>query len=259
MRRVPRSSQPGEAATSRTNDVVLHAYYCPGTAARRCIAPDLMTLGHTEIAPGRDVSFTAQAGMLLELLDALGVDRVDLVGNDSGGAIAQILAARAPERIRSLVLTNCDVDTNLPPKAFLPVVEMARRGEFAAMLQATRGSTAPFESAFERHEEHAEALGVYLEPVLSSPERMADLDRYVASMDAAQTTGIRPQLEKLEVPTLVAWGLGDAFFAEAWADWLARTIPGVRHVERIPRAKLFFPEERPFETCTLIRKHWASV
>jgi len=227
--------------------------------ARRCIAPDLMGLGHTEIAPDRDVSFTAQADMLIEFLDVLGVDRVDLVGNDSGGGIAQILAARAPEHLRSLVLTNCDTHDNWPPEAFLPVVELARKAELGAMLQATRGSTAPFELAFERHEERAEALGVYLEPILASPERIANLERYVASMDNRQTTQIRGQLEKLDVPTLIAWGLGDGYFAEEWADWLARTIPGVRRVEKIPNAKLFFAEERPFETNQLIRRHWSDA
>ena len=57
---------------------------------RRCIAVDLMALGYTEIAPTQDVSFTSQARMLAEVLDVLGMDGVDLVGNDSGGAIAQI-------------------------------------------------------------------------------------------------------------------------------------------------------------------------
>jgi pimeloyl-ACP methyl ester carboxylesterase len=53
-----------------------------------------MGLGYSEISPTRDVSFTAQAKMLLEILDALGIERVDLVSNDSGGgAIAQIFAA----------------------------------------------------------------------------------------------------------------------------------------------------------------------
>ncbi len=226
---------------------------------RRCIAPDLMGLGHTEIAPDQDVSFTAQADMLLAFLDALGIERVDLVGNDSGGGIAQILAAKAPERMRSLVLTNCDTHDNWPPELLAPMVELARRGELGAMLQATRGSTAPFETAFERHEDRAEALEVYLEPILASPERIANLERYVTSMDPAQTTRLRPQLEKLDVPTLVAWGLGDGYFGEEWADWLARTIPGVCRVEKIPNAKLFFPEERPFETNTLLRRHWREA
>jgi pimeloyl-ACP methyl ester carboxylesterase len=57
---------------------------------RRCIVIDLMGLGYTEIGYSQDVSFTAQARMIAEVLDALGIEQVDLVGNDSGGAVAQI-------------------------------------------------------------------------------------------------------------------------------------------------------------------------
>src|SRR5262252_6570333 len=59
-------------------------------------------------------------------LDALQLDRVDVVGNDSGGAIAQVFAAHHPERVRTLCLTNCDVYTNSPPALFRPTVETIR-------------------------------------------------------------------------------------------------------------------------------------
>src|SRR3954465_9816121 len=75
---------------------------------RRCIAVDLLAHGDTEIAPDQDVSVTANAAMLNEFLDAMHIDEIDLVGNDSGGGIAQIFAASHPHRVRSLTLTNCD-------------------------------------------------------------------------------------------------------------------------------------------------------
>lgn len=84
---------------------------------RRCIAVDLLAHGDTEIAPDQDVSLTANANMLKEFLDALNVERVDLVGTDSGGGIAQIFAALNPQRIRSLTLANCDTHDNWPPEA----------------------------------------------------------------------------------------------------------------------------------------------
>src|SRR6201987_1279398 len=71
---------------------------------RRCIAVDLLAHGDTEIAPDQDVSVTANAKMLKEVLDALKIDQADLVGNDSGGGIAQIFAALNPERVRTLTL-----------------------------------------------------------------------------------------------------------------------------------------------------------
>src|SRR5258705_11379935 len=69
---------------------------------RRSIAVDLLAHGDTEIAPDQDVSVTANAKMLEQFLDALQIDQVDLVGNDSGGGIAQIFAVLHPERVRSL-------------------------------------------------------------------------------------------------------------------------------------------------------------
>ena len=103
---------------------------------RRCIAIDLMALGYTEISPMQDVTFTAQARMLAEVVDALGIEKIDLVANDSGGAIAQIFAAHHPERLTSLVLTNCDVHDGWPPPQLLPIMEHARKGTLAPIFQS---------------------------------------------------------------------------------------------------------------------------
>jgi pimeloyl-ACP methyl ester carboxylesterase len=104
---------------------------------RRCIAIDLMGLGFTEIASTQDVSFTAQAQMIAEVLDSLAIDKVDLIANDSGGAIAQIFAARHPHRLTSLVLTNCDVHDGWPPPQVLPLMELSRKGEIAKVFGPT--------------------------------------------------------------------------------------------------------------------------
>ena len=101
---------------------------------RRVIAVDLLAHGDTEIAPGQDVSVTANAKMLREFLDALNIDQVDLVGNDSGGGISQIFAALHPERVRSLTLTDCDTHNNWPPEAFKPFLAMAAGGGLRGAL-----------------------------------------------------------------------------------------------------------------------------
>src|SRR5882672_4091691 len=79
---------------------------------RRCIAVDLLAHGDTEIAPDQGVTVTDNANMLREFLDALEIDQVDVIGNDSGGGISQIFAANNPKRVRSLTLTNCDTHDN---------------------------------------------------------------------------------------------------------------------------------------------------
>src|SRR6266852_1907713 len=113
---------------------------------RRCIAVDLLAHGDTEIEPNQDVSVTANANMLREVLDALRIDQVDLVGNDSGGGIAQIFAALNPNRVRSLTLTDCDTHDNWPPEAFKPFVEMVAAGGLKDALNAMLSDKAIFRS-----------------------------------------------------------------------------------------------------------------
>lgn len=117
---------------------------------RRCIAADLLAHGDTQIAPDQDVSVTANAKMLKEFLDALKIDQVDLVGNDSGTGIAQIFAALYPERVRSLTLTDGDTHDNWPPKAFKPFLAMAASGGLPATLKAMIADKNVYRSAVRR-------------------------------------------------------------------------------------------------------------
>jgi len=236
---------------------------------RRCIAVDLMGLGYSEIAPAQDVSFIAQARMLAEVLDALGIDRVDLVGNDSGGAIAQIFAAYHPDRLTSLVLTNCDVHDGWPPPQVLPLVERARAGTLAPVFQPlidrpdlaresyARGESVPlFRSYADPSVLTDEVIRLYLQPLLSSPERIDAFQRYWLGFDNAQTVAIHAALKVLEVPTLIVWGLQDFFFDKKWAYWLRDTIPGVRQVIEVDDARLFFPEDRPDSLTEPMLRFW---
>src|SRR5215470_7042109 len=129
---------------------------------RRCIAVDLLAHGDTEIAPDQDVSVTANAKMLKEFLDALNIDKVDLLGNDSGGGIAQIFAALYPERVRTLTLTDCDTHDNWPPEAFKPFLAMAAGGGLRATLEAMLANKSVYRSP--------EALG----PAYEHPEQLSD-------------------------------------------------------------------------------------
>jgi len=240
--------------------------------ARRCIAPDLMGMGYSEISSTQDVSFVAQARMLKELIDALGLERVDLVGNDSGGAVAQIFAASYPERLRSLTLTNADVHDNWPPKQVLPIIALARKGAAASVFQPLLDDPAAARRRFESGESVPlfrcyadpgivtdELIRVYIEPILSNAGRRAAFDRYWVGFDCAQTVAIEPQLRRLRVPTLIVWGLADFFFDVKWAYWLKETIPGAVRVVEVPDARLFFPEDRPEALAAPLLAHWGAT
>ncbi len=233
---------------------------------RRCVAPDLLGLGFTEVTTNQSLRFDAQAQMLREFIDTLGIKEIDLVGNDSGGAIAQILATGIPDRIRSLTLTNCDVHDNWPPPAFLPLFQLAKAGQLGKTLAGLLANTHAARSqrglgmAFQFSERIAdEVLSIYLGPIAASAERQARVDRYTAAMDHEQTLRIYADLKKFDKSTLIVWGNDDVFFPERWAHWLADTIPGVRKVEILNAARLFFPEERADEFNGLLRAHWLAA
>ena len=99
-------------------------------AYRRCIAPDVMGMGYTQTPKAQKISSEPQVTMLVMLLDSLHINVVDLVANDSGGLVAQLFLAKYPGRVRTLLLTNCDVDENSPPPQFLPFIEQAKKGTF---------------------------------------------------------------------------------------------------------------------------------
>ncbi|HVC69570.1 MAG TPA: alpha/beta fold hydrolase [Acidimicrobiales bacterium] len=103
---------------------------------RPCLAVDLLAHGESSFPTDGCLSMDRQAEMIIAFLDALDLDAVDLVGNDSGGAIAQLVAVRVPQRIRTLTLTNGDTHGNWPPTAFAPIHQLARAGARADSLAA---------------------------------------------------------------------------------------------------------------------------
>jgi pimeloyl-ACP methyl ester carboxylesterase len=229
---------------------------------RRCIAVDLLAHGDTEIDPNQDVSVTANANMLREVLDALEIDKVDLVGNDSGGGIAQIFAAFNPDRLRTLTLTNCDAHDNWPPEAFKPFVEMAIAGGLPRILNAMLADKSVYRSpdalgpAYEHPERITdEDIEIYLRPLVRTEQRTRDLQRFLAAFDNKHTVTIEPRLRQLQAPTLIVWGTDDIYFPVKWAHWLADTIPGAKPPVELEAARLFFLEERAEVFNGLLHDH----
>ena len=106
----------------------------------RCLVPDLPLGSHTlPMPPDADLSPPGMARIVAGFLEALELDDVTLVANDTGGAIAQITTANHPERIGRLVLTNCDAFENFLPPAFRPLQWAARvPGALSGMMQGMR-------------------------------------------------------------------------------------------------------------------------
>ena len=236
----------------------------PLAGQRRCLAIDLPGHGQSPVTAEQDVSIAALAQLIADFCDALGLDRVDLVANDTGGAVAQVFAARNPQRLATLTLTNCDTSDNLPPEAFKPTVELAATGALAPSAVALLDNIdAARDLVFGPGYEHPELLApetvrAYLEPCFGTLDRALQFQRMVVTLDADDLRAVEPQLREFTVPTLLVWGTGDSFFDVSWAYWLRDTIPGVTRLVTLDGAKLFFPDERPAELARELERHWSE-
>ncbi len=231
---------------------------------RRCLAIDLPLHGRSPVSAEQDLSLAALAAGLEDFCAALGLDRIDLVANDTGGAIAQIFAARHPRRLRTLTLTDCDTADNLPPEAFKPMIDVAAAGNLAPAAVEMVGdikasAEVSFGSSYQRlGQVDYEVIRSYLEPCLGTLERARQFERLLVSLDPGDLHAVTPQLRQLTVPTLIVWGADDEFFDLSWAYWLRDTIPGVTRVVTVDGARLLFPEERPMDLVPHLRQHWAG-
>lgn len=215
----------------------------------RCIAPDLMGLGDTE-PQAADFSMPAQARMLAALLDALGLPRVHLVAHDQGGAAAQILAAREPQRIDRLVLSDVVCFDNWPVPAIRLLMALARlpgAERLAALLPFFE--TLP-DSSFRRGcvdpaAMSDEIIHEYLRPLRRGREARRRFLRFALAGDPRHTRAVVPALRRFERPTLILWAEGDTYLPVRWGELLYVTIPGARRLVVVPGAGHFWPEEKP--------------
>ena len=230
---------------------------------RRCVALDLPLHGHTPAAGGQDFSLPGLARFVADCCDALDLTGLDLVANDTGGAIAQVFAAAHPERLHTFTLTNCEAHNNVPPPALRPAVLLARSGlplwRLAPRLtrDIARGRQRFYGTGYQdvAHlpEDVARAM---LEPVLGTPESARQFQRLLTSLRARDLLAAEPALRRLQVPTMIVWGTSDRFFDRRWAYWLRDTIPGATEVIEIDGGRLFFPDERATELTAVLRRHW---
>lgn len=235
-------------------------------AGRRYLAVDLPVHGHSRIDPDVEVTLGLCADLLVEVLDGLGLGRVHLVGNDSGGAVVQILAARAPGRVRSLTFTNCDTLGNLPPAGFLPVVELARAGQLGPALRgmaadlAIARSDVGFGPSLQDPEFLTDDdLRGFLAPLIASPEATAQFERLLGTFDDRDLAAVDGALRAVDAPALVAWGDDEKLFGPEWGRELAAKLGDHARFVEIAGGRLFFPMERPETLVDLLADHWAAA
>ncbi len=214
----------------------------------RCIAPD-WPIGAQQIAmkPDADLSPPGIAAIVDSFLAALDLEDVTIVGNDSGGAMSQVLVTRHPERIGRLVLTNCDTHENFPPGIFKAMPPIAKLPGGMDLLAAPFRVGALARAAFRpfaRTKIPEDLVASWMAPGLHDPGVKRDAKKVTVGMNKRFTLEAAEKLSESELSILLTWAPGDRFFPMKYAERLAKETPNARIVE-IPGAKTFVPLDQP--------------
>jgi pimeloyl-ACP methyl ester carboxylesterase len=227
-------------------------------ATHRTIVPDLPLGGHSiPLRHGADLSLFGAADVLGGFIDALALEDVTLVANDTGGALSQALVSRRPERVSRLVLTSCDAFENYPPKAVAYLRPVSRVAPALWLLtQAMRLRSAqrlPIAYGWATHRPIEPPI---MESYLSGLRTNAGVRRDFASLlSRAEKRDMVEASERVGAftgPALVIWGADDRFFPREDGELLAALMPRARF-EVVERSRTFIPEDRPEALVALLR------
>ena len=223
----------------------------------RCITPD-WPLGSHELPmnSNADLSPPGLAKLVADFLEALGLESVTLVGNDTGGALCQLVVTRHPERIGRLVLTNCDAYENFPPRMFHYLKWAARvPGATAALTQSLRlkalRRTPIAYGWLSKHGIDEQVLDGYIRPLLTSPGVRRDSKKLLTGLDPEYTLAAARQLSGFDRPVLIAWARERDLFPWEHGQRLAATFPNAR-LEEVADSWTFVPEDQPERLSELI-------
>jgi len=224
----------------------------------RCIFPTLPMGAHQIPAnAGADLTPDGLARAVAELLDQLDVRDVTLVGNDSGGAISQVIAANHPERLGRVVLTNCDMYDDFPPKLFayfnlLPYLP-AGLAIAGRMLKVRAFWGLPFVFGRLCNQVDGVKIDRWADALLASAEVRRDARKVLLGFGPEVTNRAAEMLRTTQLPFLVAWGADDKAFKPSLAERFCKEIPTATLV-MIPNCKTLVCWDQPQRLAELIEE-----
>jgi pimeloyl-ACP methyl ester carboxylesterase len=222
----------------------------------RVIVPDWPLGSHTTpLDPASDLSPPGLAALIAGFLEELDLHDVTLVGNDTGGALCQLVAVEHPDRLARLVLTPCDAYEDFPPAGFKPLQLLAHvPGAMALILQSLRPAAArrlPLAYGWIMKRRDDALTDAWITPARENRAIRRQAERIMAGFSPRYTLGAAERFGAFEKPVLVAWAPEDRFFKMANAERLVRDFPDAR-LERIEDSYTFVSLDQPQRTAELI-------
>lgn len=217
----------------------------------RCIAGDWPMGGHSvPLEPDADLSLPGLGRLLVDFMDALELDSATLVGNDGGGAMAQMVAIEHPDRVDRVVLNSAEIYDRFLPPVFKPLQPLAAvppavwlvtrllRPRFTHRLPMTFGWS------IRNGLPEREVIDSYLAPARESAGIRRDLRKYLRAVDKRYTIEAARRMRDFDKPVLLAWAEQDRLFPLELARRFASELPNAR-LDVIPDSYTFVPEDQP--------------
>jgi len=219
----------------------------------RSYAPTLPLGAHqTPMNPGADLSPAGIAALVRDFLAALDLSDVVLVGNDTGGAICQIMLGGDTSRIGAAVLTDCDAFAEFPPRGLAPLFHALRHPRVVACLEpglrsamVRRGplafgplGRAPLDAALTRD---------WVRPLGDQAIRR-DLAAFARGVHPRVLLDAASRFGQFTGPVRILWGDNDAYFRIGLARQLSEAFPHAS-LTTVPGGRTFLPLDHPGEVA----------
>lgn len=222
-----------------TNSYLFRHQFEAIETTHRAIAPDMVGYGNSAKNDGFDRSIRAQEQAVRGLVDELGFDSIHFVGHDLGGGVGLRYAARTPDRVNKLVLSNSVAYDSWPIQTItdLGLPETARETSVAELEEMLEGL---FRNTLSGDTHDDAFLDGMLEP-WNSPEGVTSIVRNASATNTSHTTEVDPT--DVTADTLLLWGTEDEFQPITWAERLEGDIETCELVEL--EANHWVPEDQP--------------
>ncbi|MFE4990601.1 alpha/beta fold hydrolase [Streptomyces mirabilis] len=234
-------------------------------ADHRCVAPTLPLGAHRHgMRADADLSLPGVARMVAEFLDRLDLRDVVLVGNDTGGALVQLMMVDGAARVAGVVLVSCDAFDNFPPGLTGRTLVLSGRlpprlfGMFMQQMRLRPLRRMPVAFGWLTLRGDA-ATARWIRPVLERPEIRRDAVRTLraAAADTGLLLAAAERLPRFDRPALVVWARGDRVMPPEHGRRLAALLPRGLLVE-IDDSYTLVPLDRPTELARAIREFTRS-
>jgi pimeloyl-ACP methyl ester carboxylesterase len=222
----------------------------------RCIAPDL-PLGSHSIPLDSNAGLDPYRGadLIGEFIRELGLERPTLVGNDTGGALCQMLVVRQPGIAERLILTNCDAYDKFPPQPFTYLLHVPKiPGAMTLLTQSMRPHFArrlPIAYGWLAKRMPRDVEDAFVGPVLSDKRVRQDAAAFLKAAKKSYMVDTSARYGEIDIPVVIAWGEDDKSFKVDMGERMARDIPGAKLV-RVPDSYTFVSLDQPERLAEII-------